>query len=221
MKIAKASTYTFAMIAILVIAVTSMATASASDYAQVWGQKYESSGTSGTDDYATTNHPSISAPNWAAAPNAITDLSTRFIESGPTKACDIDCGLHPYASWGVNGVPGQFVDTSVTLAADGLYQYKAWLTTTNNVWEAQFCDGNGCHVLKDVNMGTNNSLPYVVAGGESNHQSVPIGSTTSRYHQVLTGSWNYWCYTSTHNNTSTGTITNNCGSPLYEWTVSY
>lgn len=197
----------------------------ASDLAQLWGQRNaESQGYGGQTAYMTTMNPNIAAGNWAAGPNGTTWLvSPPFVESGPTKACDIDCGLHPYAAWGTaSGVLDQFVDTSRFLAAGGWYQYKNWFTG-NNEWEAQFCDGLGCHVLVRPNLGSSASMPYVSSGGESNHMSTAIGSATTAWHQYILGgttSFFDWCYTAVTNNTTSGTISA-CAPSDFSWAFAY
>jgi hypothetical protein len=92
--------------------------------AQVWGYEASASGYSGVDAYLTTPNPNISTGTWTGGPNGVSNYVETFMESGPTKACDIDCGLHPYGSWQNKlGNKGENVDTSHWLGAGLQYHY--------------------------------------------------------------------------------------------------
>lgn len=186
--------------------------------AQVWGQRQRSGGYWGSDIYQNTPNPSISQPNWTGGPNGLSNLVSRFIESGPTKACDVDCGLHPYGSWGNSTSGGEFVDTTVWLGGGLTYRYKTNYIG-NNQWQSVFCSGSGCRGMVTGSLGTN-TLPYVASGGESSGPR--WGSiTTSRatYKPYNTTTWYSWCYISTQNNVG-GTISA-CNTSNFSWTSSY
>lgn len=187
--------------------------------AQVWGQRYRSGGYWGVDTYQTTPNPSISSPNWTGGPNAVSNLVDTFIESGPTKACDLDCGLHPYGSWGAPGTSGgEYVDTTVWLGAGLTYRYQSNYIG-NNQWQSVFCSGGGCRGMITGSLGTN-TLPYVVSGGESSgSQWGSITTSYAKYKPYNTTTWYSWCYTSTWNNVG-GTISA-CNTSNYSWTASY
>ena len=169
--------------------------------------------------YITTPDPSISAGQWAAAPNGVTNWSNIFIESGPIKECGLfSCTRRPYASWQTSGGSSGFVKLSNNLTAGGWYQYKAYNYGGNN-WTAVFCSGNGCSTIANANLGVG-SLPYVASGGEGSSTSVHFGSITSKWNRAYkNGSYTYWCYTAVVNNVS-GTVST-CNTSDYSWTVSY
>lgn len=191
--------------------------------AQVWGQRNnESQGYSGAWTYMTTPNPSgLSLGEWAAGPTGTRHTNYPFMESGPTKACDLGCGLHPYAAWATNsGNQSEFVDTSVNLQSGGWYQYKNFYVGSNK-WQAQWCDGGSCYVLSTPDLGTGSAMPYVFSGGESSDTSEPIGSLTTSGNKYIKGgstTFTSWCYTSVRNNVS-GSISS-CGGSQ-NWNVSY
>lgn len=191
--------------------------------AQVWGQSaYEGAGYKGVEAYVTTPNPSIAAGEWADGPTAITDFSAPpFIESGPTKACDRDCGLHPYASWmDRNGVYGDNIVMDRFLADGGRYKY--WSNFVgNHMWQAVWCDGNGCGQIGYVNLGVNWGLYHVISGGESNGPGTPIGYLTTQYnwfHRVWDDAWHPWCYAYAHVNVN-GYLSP-CGANEF-WSAEY
>jgi hypothetical protein len=164
---------------------------------QIFGNRYRSGGYWRVQAYMTTPNPSISYPNWAGGPTALGEYpNPPFIESGPTKACDIDCGLHPYGSWGTSSSGGEHVDTSRWLAAGGWYKYTSWYAS-NNEWEADFCSGSGCTLMIRGNLGTNN-LHMIGSGGESSGvRWGSISTASATYRPYNSSTWYGWCYTST------------------------
>lgn len=190
--------------------------------AQVWGKRYRSGGYWGVDTYQTTPNPSISSPDWTGGPNGLSDFAgvATFIESGPTKACDYDCGLHPYGSWGnASGGGGEFVDTTVWLGAGLTYRYRSNYIGSNQ-WQSVFCSGSGCRGMITGSLGTN-TLPYVASGGESSGpQWGSITTSYATYKPYNTTTWYSWCYTSTWINVDGGTVSA-CNTSNYSWTSSY
>lgn len=212
--------------AILLLAATVHSTISSAlaqgGNAQVWGQRFRTDQYWGVDTYQNTPNPSIGSGSWTGGPNGLTTLNDQFIEAGPTKACDLDCGLHPYGSWGKAsaGTGAEFVDTSITLGAGLTYRYKAYFGG-NAQWQSQFCYGSPIVCKPMVTTPSNalsNRLPYVASGGESS--GVKWGSiTTSSATYLPYNSTTYfaWCYTSTTNNVG-GTISTCSNS---SWTSQY
>ncbi|MGI0015430.1 MAG: hypothetical protein ACREBU_18590, partial [Nitrososphaera sp.] len=165
---------------------------------QIFGNRYRSGGYHAVEAYMTTPNPSISYPNWAGGPTALGEFpNPPFIESGPTKACDIDCGLHPYGAWGTTaGGGGEHVDTSIWLGAGFWYRYRSYYLF-NGQWQSQFCSGSGCTVMVTGNLQTAN-LHMAGSGGESSGVrwgSISTGSAT--YKPYFGSTWYGWCYTST------------------------
>jgi hypothetical protein len=187
--------------------------------AQVWGQRYRSGGYWGVDTIQTTPNPSIPSGSWTGGPNGISDLSSTFIESGPTKACDYDCGLHPYGSWGSATDGVEFVDLTVWLGAGLKYRYRTNYIG-NNQWQSVFCSGGSCRGMITGNLGTN-TLPYVASGGESSGpQWGSITTTNAKYKPYNTTTWYSWCYTSKWINVTGGTVSA-CNTTNYSWKSSY
>jgi hypothetical protein len=188
--------------------------------AQVWGQRYRDTEYWGVSVLQNTPNPAIPAGQWTGGPVGMTNLvGHAFIESGPTKACDRDCGLHPYGSWGnVFGQGGEFVDLSATLGAGLNYRYKSvFIGGGGTSWQSQWCDGVGCRgmITGDV---ARTTLPYVAAGGESSGPHWGnITTSNSFYLPANSNQWSNWCYTSTTNNVG-GTISA-CNN--WSWTSSY
>ncbi len=188
-------------------------------YAQVWGQRYRSGGYWGVDTYQTTPNPSIFSPDWTAGPNGVTNILHTFIESGPTKSCDIDCGLHPYGSWGSPAGGFTFVDTTVWLGPGLKYRYKSNYIG-NNEWQSVFCSGNGCRGMITANLYTWN-LRYVASGGESSGPRWgSITTSNARYKPYNTTTWYSWCYTSTMINVEGGTVSA-CNTTYHSWKSKY
>jgi hypothetical protein len=168
-------------------------------YEQVFGQRYSAGGYWGVSAYQKTLDPGplTSGLFVDGAVGLSTSNHSNYIESGPSKACDLDCGLHPYGYYTKSGTTGIRIDTSIWLAANGSYQYQTNYVGSNN-WNAIFCSGAGCASMITGNMGTN-TLPYVYAGAESN-----IGwgggyqTSSAKYKPYNTASWYAWCYTSSY-----------------------
>ncbi len=194
--------------------------------AQVWGQRYDSGGYWGASAYVSTPDPSIPSGSWVAAPTGVTNTNDIWIESGPTKACDIDCGLHPYGSYSTcpsSSCVHENVDTSRWLAAGGYYTYQSNHigSPTSKTWQSIFCPSGGCVGMITGNLSTD-TLPYVASGGESSSSGVRWGSITTSYNAFKpfnSASWYSWCYTSVRN-TVGGTISS-CDTSIFSWTVSY
>jgi len=178
----------------------------------------------GIDADMTTANPQISANTWAAGPVGLTNLVDTFIESGPIKACDIDCGLYPYSTWKRSGGNvGRFTDTSANLSPGGNYGYKSYFFG-NNQWQSQFCDAYGCRGLASPDLGTD-SLPYVATAGESDPGSIRWGVymvSAAKYKAYNEASWEYWCYTQVYTNVVGGKVSpcvNNSWSIIYAYEV--
>lgn len=191
--------------------------------AQVWGQRFRTGGYWGIDVYLNTPNPTISSGQWTGGPTGVTNLTSIFIESGPTKACDVDCKLHPYGSWGnATGGGGEFVDTTALLGAGLTYRYQTnYIGGTGNKWQSIWCSGGGCRgmITGSLNVDT---LPYVASGGESSGSTVHWGSITSSnatYKPYNSATLFSWCYTSTTNNVG-GTISA-CNTSNFSWTSTY
>lgn len=102
----------------IVLALLNSSVNAQGDQAQVWGYEASAAGYAGQDAYLTTPNPNIGAGHWTAGPNGVTNHIDTFMESGPVKYCDPDCGLHPYGSWGNRlGNGFQNVDKSIWLGA--------------------------------------------------------------------------------------------------------
>ena len=217
--IRKDKVLTYLLLAVIVAFQIVPASAFQVGNAQVWGHRYRANSYWGSDIYQNTPNPSISAPNWTGGPNGLTTLNTGlYIESGPTKACDVDCGLHPYGSWGGTSDRDEFVDTTVWLGGGLTYRYKTNYIG-NNQWQSVFCSGSGCRGMITGNVGTF-ALPFVASGGESS--GVRWGSITTShatYKPYNTTTWYSWCYTDTQNNVG-GTISA-CNTSNFSWTSSY
>lgn len=187
--------------------------------AQVWGQRYRSGGYLGVDTIQTTPNPSIYWPNVTGGPVAVTNTFDTFIESGPIKDCLLDCGLHPYGSWGNATESGFFVDLTVWLGAGLQYRYKSNYIG-NNQWQSVFCSGGGCRSMITGNLGTN-TLPYVVSGGESTGPRWgSITTKNAKYKPYNSATWYSWCYTSKWINVVGGTVSA-CNTTNYSWKSSY
>jgi hypothetical protein len=191
-------------------------------HAQVWGERYRSGGYWNVQAYVYTPNPSISSPNWVSNPVGITlDFAITLVESGPTKACDLDCGRHPYGSWVSSSGGGEFVDLTINLSAGGLYRYKSYYLSNNN-WQAAFCGGSGCTNMITGNLGVN-KMYYIVDGGESNGSGVKWGTITNKtntYKPYNSSTTYSWCYTATHINVSGGSVST-CSTSNYSWGVIY
>lgn len=191
---------------------------------QVWGYEASVAGYSGQDAYLTTPNPNISTGTWTGGPNGVTNKTDTFMESGPTKACDIDCGLHPYGSWH-NKLGNGFenVDTGLVLLAGQQYEYYVinGIGGKPNKWAAYFCAPAACYQMVSGNLRMS-SVPYIASGGESSSPGVHWGSITTLYNKYkdpINGSWYSWCYQYVQNNVN-GTVSA-CNSSTHAWTASY
>jgi hypothetical protein len=189
---------------------------------QVWGERNaEAAGYGGSYTNMTTPDPAITR-GFSNGPTGTSALTAPpFIEAGPTKACDRDCGLHPYSS--AENITGNYmenVDTTKFLASGGNYIYKNYFIG-NNTWEGQWCDANGCYVLADWPLGTSTAMPDVASGGEASCLGCPIGSLSTIFEYMIPGgtvTWTPWCYTAVHN--TVGGFISACG-PNQNWDISY
>lgn len=192
--------------------------------AHVWGYEASAAGYSGQDAYLTTPNPNIGSETWTGGPNGVTNFGDTWMESGPTKACELDCGLHPYGSWHNKlGNWGENVDQSLWLGAGLQYHYYVvnGIDGKPNKFRAFFCSGTGCFSMVTGNLRTS-KLPYVASGGESIYPGVHWGSITTRYNMFKdssNGNWYAWCYQYVQNNVS-GTLSA-CNSSDHSWTASY
>lgn len=186
---------------------------------QIFGNRLSFVGYWRVQAYMTTPNPSISYPNWAGGPTALGEYpNPPFIESGPTKACDIDCGLHPYGAWGTSSTGGEHVDTTLWLGAGGWYKYTSWYVN-NNVWEADFCSGSGCTYMITGNLGTNN-LHMIGSGGESSGvRWGSISTASATYKPYNSNDWYSWCYSSTALVNVPGGSISSCSN--YSWTATW
>lgn len=172
------------------------------------------------DAYINTPNPPLGANQWVATPNAVTNWTGIFIESGAWKTCNGsgNCALHPYSSWQSATGSGFLELTDVNLAAGGLYQYKSYSYNVNN-WTAVFCSGTGCRGILNANLGVG-TLPYAASGGESSDVSVRMGTITTSYNRALkNGSYQDWCYTKVKNNV--GGQVSGCNAATHAWSVTY
>jgi hypothetical protein len=134
--------------------------------AQIFARRYsQSPGFTGVQAYLTTPNPPLYTGQ-SGGPVVVSNFLSTFIESGPTKNCDLGCGLHPYATYSDGSGPQQITRTDFTLAPNGWYQYMSYFIG-NNQWQAYFCDGIGCHLIVTANLGTSTGQPYVITGGEN------------------------------------------------------
>jgi len=194
-----------------------------SDFAEVWGRRWSATQYIGVDNFQTTPNPSPPSGTWTAGPNAVSDelglYYKRVIESGPTKACDIDCGLHPYGGWAIGLVGDDFVDTTLWLGAGLTYRYYS-TRLSGTLWNSQFCSGIQCYGMTTGDLLVD-KLPYVSSGGESLHMSVHWGSiitSAAKYKAYNESIWRNWCWTSTWINVTGGTVSA-CSN--WSWTSSY
>jgi hypothetical protein len=192
--------------------------ASASSGAQALG---ESNGTYiGSMAYVTTPDPGILPWQWTTGPNGISNFTSMFVESGPSKNYN-SSGLHPYGSG--QDRYGNYVtwtDTATNLASGGLYQY---ITTPagGTSFQSQFCSGNGCEGMVTIDMGQS-SLPGVASGAESDSANTHWGTITTSYNTYTSpdNSQHYWCYTTTSNNV--GAVFTACSDPNSpQWSITY
>lgn len=192
--------------------------------AQVWGYEASGAGFSGQDAYLTTPNPNLGTGTWTAGPSGVSNKTDTFMESGPTKACDLDCELHPYGAWHNKlGNWGENVDQSLVLLAGYEYEYYVvnGIDGKPNKWRAYFCTFVTCYTMVTGNLRTN-QLPYISSGGESSPSNVHWGSITTRYNTYKdggNGNWYSWCYQYIQNNVN-GTLSA-CNSSNHSWTASY
>jgi hypothetical protein len=200
-----------------------------SNFAQIWGRY---SGTNLTFDGAfaqvSMTFPTVPTDNFVAGPTGITNNSSVgpiYVEAGPIKSCqrNDDCRPHPYASWEDNyGNNTLRIVTTYLLGSGGRYNYKVYYIG-NSQWQAQYCDGDGCHNLGvPINLAYNRALPYVVSGGESSCLSCPIGTvltSSNKYNPGGVDTWTLWCYSYVRKNVD-GSITA-CDSRSHSWTVKF
>lgn len=190
-----------------------------------WGETAYSSYW-GIAAFMSTPNPSIASGQWTGGPVGVTNFVNRFIESGPTKACDIDCGLHPYGNWdNASGANHEFVDTSMNLSAGGYYKYYSQ-RVSGNTWQAVWCYGSP-QVCRSMSGGVRDlgvsSLPYGASGGESSGAhwgSITTGQTAQFFYANGSG-WINWCYSNAHYQNASGASVSSCSAPYYSWTSSY
>ena len=203
----------FVLVALLLSVISAPRTYAKFGQPQVWGQRPGSY--FGAQAYVTTPDPPISS-GWSTGPTGVTDLTSRFIEAGPTK--EADGHRHPYASWiDEYGRYGEKIREDIYLAANGYYQYLVTYAGSG-VWDAYIRTGSGWYFIATPRLYRYSAYPYVASGGESSSFSNAIGPLTTSANKYRRGSsWYSWCYTEVQNNCG-GTISP-CSS--YSWSVSY
>ncbi len=182
------------------------------------GKKVRKNGMSkvhGVDAYATTPDSFTVIGQATAAPVGITDwVSDPFFEAGAEKTCNITCSYYAYTSWDdVFGNGDQINRTDLVLGPNLTYRYKVF-DLSANVFESQFCSGNGCFVLHDVNLGLV-AVDYAAAGAEGRN-GANYGPVDDSYFQWKNqpGNWAYACYNQVLGNPGISA----CGS-TYNWTI--
>lgn len=192
----------------------------------VWGERnIESAGYNGSESNITTPAPLIIEPHWANGLTGVSQYNGIDLEAGPTKACDTDCGLHPYVSWtDAYGNVGEVIATGTNLTADAFYTYKTSYAG-NGTWRGQFCDANGCRTLGTPNLYWSQSLPYVQAGGRVDTdytQMGPITLDTNIFLRGYTTNRYIWCYTSNYTNLPpTKVAISQCQAGIGSWQVRF
>ncbi|HZQ08996.1 MAG TPA: hypothetical protein VFD70_20635 [Anaerolineae bacterium] len=174
----------------------------------------------GVDAYMTTpDTPIPIGSGKSAGPVGITNYFTMpYAESGPSKTCPLTCEYHPYSAYrDINGVGSEVDRVDLNLLPGGWYHYKTFFLS-NNIWRIQFCDGNGCLVLRDVDLKTSAGVAYAIAGGEGlNTNFGPVTSAAFKWRNKA-GTWANSCYTDILRNVN-GRVTA-CGGN-FDWTVQY
>lgn len=190
----------------------------------IWGQRnIEPQGYNGSESTITTPDPSIVEPHWASGLTGVSQYNGVDIEVGPTKACDIDCGLHPYVAWtDANGNVGEVISTSIRLTTDAFYNYRISYAG-NGTWRGQFCDASGCRTLQTPNLYWRQSLPYVQAGGRVDTDYTQLGPVTLNSNIFILGNTTnryVWCYTTTYTTLSPTNISQ-CQGGVGSWQVRF
>lgn len=141
-----------------------------------------------------------------------------FAESGPLKTCPLLCEYHVYSSYWDGNTGGQVTEAWTNLLPNGTYEYKTY-GLGNNMFRIEFCDGTGCWVLRDVNLGKN-AVKYAFAGGEGISADYGPVTTTAFQYRNNRQLWFFTCYTDILNvPANTGVITP-CGGN-FDWTVHF
>jgi len=168
--------------------------------------------------FMTTTDTPVLVGQKTAGPVGVTDLVKTFAESGPIKTCALWCEYHPYSSYqDINGIRSERIRADINLLPNGWYEYRTSLFLVNGLWRIEFCDGDGCIVLRDVNLGTNR-LPSAIAGGEEIDADFgPVTSAAFKW-QNTKWIWANACYTEVVG-TVNGQITP-CGGN-FDWTVQF
>jgi len=172
----------------------------------------------GVDAYMTTPDTPTGWGEITAAPVGVSNWDILpFAESGPYKKCEFQCGYHVYWSYmDVQGIWETVFLDDINLLPNGWYEYRTSYLG-NNMWRIEFCDGNGCIVLQDVNLKTNR-VKYAAAGGEGIDTNFgPVTSAAFKWRNVK-GVWANACYTDVLR-TVDGQITP-CGGN-FDWTVQF
>lgn len=190
----------------------------------IWGERnLETQGYNGSESTISTPDPLIESPHWVTGLTGVSQYNGVSIEVGPTKACDIDCGLHPFVSWtDAYGNAGEVVSTNINLTADAFYTYKTSYAG-NSAWRGQFCDASGCRTIQTPNLYWKQSLPYVQAGGRVDTEYTQLGPVTLDGNIFLLGYTTnryVWCYTRTYTNLSPTAISK-CEGGVGSWQIRF
>lgn len=176
------------------------------------------------------------SPHWTAAPVGLQlteDPAHPLVEDGPSNFAPTlsdgtapSQGLRPYAAGiDTNGTYFTRVLTGLTLEDNYVYHYYVNLLS-GTTWRMIFCDGVGCYVILDLDVGVTH-MDAIEAGGEGSDSASHWGTISQLNHgYFLEGGANYlpWCYQGV-----VGRGTSNIPSSCYNagdgwndsWTVTY